>query len=83
MFHLLATGGQSQGDNVQDEFPHNRNKTFMTLEPWQKAKGSGPPTGSPGEVLLGADAHHRFGSCLKGRRKGLLQPSRAVPSGLI
>lgn len=38
MFHLLATGGQSQGDNVQDEFPHNRNKTFMTLQPRQKSE---------------------------------------------
>lgn len=83
MFHLLATGGQSQGDNVQDEFPHNRNKTFMTLQPRKKVKGSRPPTDSPGEMLLGADEAYIFGSCLKGRRKGLLQPSQAVPFGVI
>lgn len=66
MFHLLATGGQIQGDNVQDEFPHNRKQTFMTFRPRKKIKGSRPPTDSPGEMLLGADAAHIFGSCLKG-----------------
>lgn len=29
-------------------------------------KGPRPPTDSPGEMLLGADAAHIFGSCLKG-----------------
>lgn len=75
--------GRARGDNVQDEFPHNRNKTFMTLQPRKKVKGSRPPTGSPGEVLLGADAAHIFGSCLNDRRKGLLQTSQAVPFWVI
>lgn len=28
--------GKARGDNVQDEFPHNRNKTFMTYQQGQK-----------------------------------------------
>lgn len=78
MFHLLATGGQSHRDNVQDEFPHNRNKTFMTLRPRKKWKvhtqdthGSRTPTDTLGEMLLWADTPHIFGPCLKGWRKGL------------
>lgn len=51
MLHLLATGGQSQGDNVQDEFPHNRNKTFMTLQPRRKSERS-----SSSHWLTGSDA---------------------------
>jgi len=73
MFHLLATGGQSHGDNVQDEFPHNRNKTFMTLRQREKLKvhtqdthGPRPPTDTLGEMLLCADTPHIFGLCLKG-----------------
>lgn len=30
--------GRARGDNVQDEFPHNRNKTFMTLQPRKKSE---------------------------------------------
>lgn len=70
-------------DNVQDVFPHNRNKTFMTLRPQKKLKvhtqdtcGSRPPTDTLGGMLLRADTPRIFGSCLKGWRKGLpwIQP---------
>lgn len=83
MFHLLATGGQNHRDCVRDEFPHNRNKTFMTL--WLRIKwevhtrdtrGPCAPTDTVEERLPWP---HIFGWCLKGRRKGLPESNQAVP----
>ncbi|KAI9530889.1 hypothetical protein NQZ68_000380 [Dissostichus eleginoides] len=80
MLDCCPIGDHSHGDNVQDVFPHNRNKTFMTLRPQKKLKvhtqdtrGSRPPTDTLGGMLLRADTPRIFGD--KARLKVHCDPS--------
>lgn len=75
--------GRSRGTMSKMSSHTIGNRHLWLFGPGKKMKGSRPPTDSPGEMLLRADAAHIFGSCLKGWRKGLPQLSQAVPFGVI